>query len=104
MIININGEECDILIENIIQPLRSTSKIRNIKLYINDEKEYIKMIEEQTKETEERFKKEEYKEKHGTILINMIDELIESNKNFIKERKRINKKYIKIIKMLERGK
>lgn len=41
MIININGEECDILIENIIQPLRSTSKIRNIKLYINDEKEYI---------------------------------------------------------------
>ena len=99
MIINTDGEEIDILIENCIQPL--ISEIGTLKLYINDEKEYIKMIEKQTKVSEERIKKEEHTGEYGTILTNMIDELIESNKNFIKERKKINKKYIKIIEKIK---
>ena len=95
MIINTDGEEIDILIENCIQPL--ISEIGTLKLYINDEKEYIKKIEKQTKVAEERIKKEEHTGEYGTILTSMFNELLESNKNFIKERKRINKKYIKII-------
>lgn len=102
MIINTDGEEIDILIENCIQPL--ISEIGTLKLYINDEKEYIKKIEKQTKVTEERSKKEEHTGEYGNILTNMFNELLESNKNFIKERKRINKKYIKIIKNIRKGK
>ena len=94
MIINTDGEEIDILIENCIQPL--ISEIGTFKLYINDEKEYIKKIEEQTKVAEERIKKEEHTGKYGNILTNMFNELLECNKNFIKEREKINKKYTNI--------
>ena len=95
MIINTDGEEIDILIENCIKPL--ISEIGTLKLYINDEKEYIKKIEKQTKVAEEGIKKEEHTGEYGTILTSMLNELLGLNKNFIKERKRIIKKYIKII-------
>lgn len=91
MIVNIDEEENEILVKNCIQPLISEKS--KLKSYINDEKEYIKKIEKQTKEVEERIKKEVHTGKYGTILTNMLDELLECNKNFIKERKRINKKY-----------
>lgn len=96
MIINEDDKVIDILIENKIQQLKS--EIGTLKLYIEDEKEYIKKIKKKNKEAEERIKKAEYRYdgKYEIILYNMFDELLECNKNFIKEREKINKKYTNI--------
>ena len=60
MIINEDDKVIDILIENKIQPLKS--EIGTLKLYIEDEKEYIKKIKKKKNIQNDKINKKDCKD------------------------------------------
>lgn len=88
--------------EEYYKKLSYMTELRDIKMIVINDNEFIKKFEEETEKFEEKIEKVEIAGNFKDILKEMIKDIIKDDKEYIKARRKTNNSYMEIIEMLEK--